>query len=117
MYKEFLRIANEPVDTKDTSISGFFNNKITPRYNSAFRMDAVNAFRKLFNNNKLTFIDVEDKYLNKLKDESLVDKLFQGTDKENQVLASVLLTVFSDKISDYSSLKSKIIEFLDRKVD
>ena len=48
MYKEFLKIANEPTDTKDTEISGFYSNKVKPRFNSATRQDVVNAFNKFF---------------------------------------------------------------------
>lgn len=112
MYKEFLKIANEPVDVKDTEISGFYGSKIKPRFNSATRMDVVNAFKKFFNKDNLTYIDIEEKYLKKLGESGRVKDLFQGDDKQNKVLASSILLSLSDKINNYPELVSEITNLL-----
>ena len=112
MYKEFLKIANKPVDTKDTGISKFYEFKVEPYFSSATRMDVVEAFKKFFNKDNLTYIDIEEKYLKKLGESGRVKDLFQGDDKQNKVLASSILLSLSDKIIDYPDLVSEITNLL-----
>lgn len=112
MYKEFLIKASEPYEIIDTHISGFFNNDVKPYYNVAIRQPIIDAFKKFLNKKDVSIIDVEDSYLNKVKNSSDVDRLFQLGDKEQKILAVCMLMYFNTKLESYPDLKNKIVELL-----